>query len=220
MASRNSGLLVRLWRSSVAPLWGRASRLPFSLGAVGIACPGDRGTQRHVGNVSPSSGVPEHRPSGPPPAAQRRTIGVVVRRTIEGLRPRRWHAGGLLPSRYSRTGRRLPEVAPLDVFRGATGCLSAPPGKTSRTARPVGRHKSTDPGAGPRHAPVGRHIVWIQGRPRHTPVCVLVVLSREHVGLALTGRAVLDQCSALRGVSVGWNATPIIVNGGNLGQPR
>jgi len=55
---------------------------------------------------------------------------------------------------------------------------------------------------------------------RYAPVGVLPAFSLEHVGLAMTGRAVLDQCSALWGVSVGWNATPIIVKGGNLGQPR
>jgi len=94
-------------------------------------------------------GFPEHRPSGSPPATQRRTIGAVARGMIEGLRPRRWHAGGLLRGRNSCTGRRLPGGAPLDVFRDAIGCVSARPRKTSRTARPVGRHMPADSGANP-----------------------------------------------------------------------
>ena len=54
-----------------------------------------------------------HRPSGPPPAVQRRPIGVVARRMIEELRPRRWRAGGLLPNRNSRTGTFYREGCPV-----------------------------------------------------------------------------------------------------------
>ncbi len=57
------------------------------------------------------TGVPAPRPSGPPPATQRRPIGVVARRAIGGLRPRRWHAGGLLPNRESRPSSRSPWIA-------------------------------------------------------------------------------------------------------------
>ena len=64
-------------------------------------------------------GVPEHRPSGPPEAAQRRTIGVIARRLRKGLRPRRWCAGGLLPSRYSRTGTLYREGCPAAPLCGA-----------------------------------------------------------------------------------------------------
>jgi len=42
-----------------------------------------------MGGCSGFAGVLQPRPSGPPSAAQRRTIGAVARRTIEGLRPRR-----------------------------------------------------------------------------------------------------------------------------------
>jgi hypothetical protein len=85
-ASRSSGLLARLRRSSVAPTaWSREGRL-------------------------------------------------------EGLRPRRWHAGGLPPNRQSRTGRRLPGVAPLDVFRGAMGCVSARLWKNVKDGTPGERH--------------------------------------------------------------------------------
>jgi len=45
------------------------------------------------------------------PAAQRRTIGVVARWFLEGLRPRRWHADGLLLNWNRCTGRRLPGSA-------------------------------------------------------------------------------------------------------------
>jgi hypothetical protein len=66
------------------------------------ARPGERCFPRVRGRLRGRSGlgpgVLGHRPSGPPPAAQRRTIGAVVREMIEGLRPRRWHAGGLPPT--------------------------------------------------------------------------------------------------------------------------
>ena len=42
----------------------------------------------------------------------------------------------------------------------------------------------------------------------------------EHAGVASTGRAVLDQCSALWGDRPLRDATPIIVKGGTPGQPR
>jgi len=66
-----------------------------------------------------SIGVLELRPSGPPPATQRRTIGVVVRRMIEGLRPRRWHAGGLPPNRNRYTGTLYREGCPAAPLCGS-----------------------------------------------------------------------------------------------------
>ena len=74
------------------------------------------------------------RPSGPLSASQRRTIGAVARTMIEGLRPRRWHAGGLPRSRERCTGRRLPEVAPLDVVRRENHCVGG------RQEQRQGRH--------------------------------------------------------------------------------
>ena len=59
------------------------------------------------------------RPSGPPSAFQRRTIGMVARRKIEGLRPRRWPAGGLLPNRSSRTGTLCREGCPAAPLCGS-----------------------------------------------------------------------------------------------------
>ncbi len=94
-------------------------------------------------------GFPEPRPSGPPSAAQRRTIGVVERRTIEGLRPRRWHADGLPRHVHSRTGRRLPEVAPLDVFRNAMMYVSESELKNVKDGTPGGGHIPAGSGAAP-----------------------------------------------------------------------
>jgi len=62
-------------------LWGRASRLPVSVEEARIASPRDLGMQlpRERARVCHRTWIPQHRPSGPPSAAQRRPIGVVSR---------------------------------------------------------------------------------------------------------------------------------------------
>ena len=80
-------------------LWGRASRLPISLAAGGVACPRGGGAFREVGSsprgmASRSAGLLVRRggfrgrPSVAPSARSREGDG-------RGLRPRRWGAGGL-----------------------------------------------------------------------------------------------------------------------------
>jgi hypothetical protein len=54
------------------------------------------------------------------PSVQRRTIGAGASERDERLRPRRWHADGLLRDRESRAGSRLAEVARLNIVRGVT----------------------------------------------------------------------------------------------------
>ena len=64
-------------------------------------------------------GAPAFWAAGLHPAAQRRTIGVVARRWIGGLRPRRWHAGGLLRGVNSRTGTLYREGCPAAPLCGS-----------------------------------------------------------------------------------------------------
>ncbi len=90
------------------------------------------------------------------------------------------------------------------------------PGKPHRIVLPRGL-----PGIGIVSSALGRwEVVPAQCRARHAPVSGLFAFYREHEGMASTGRAVLDQCSVLRGDAVGWDVTPNTVKGGNLGQPR
>ena len=81
-------------------LWGRASRLPISLVAGGVACPRDSGKSSQAGDdprgvASRGTGLlirrdafASRRPSVAPSARSREGDG-------RGLRPRRWRAGGL-----------------------------------------------------------------------------------------------------------------------------
>jgi hypothetical protein len=70
-----------------------------------------------VGVGDHDRGFPVRRPSGPPRlvprAAQRRTIGAGARRTIGGLRPRRWRAGGLHRGLERCTGSRCRVGCPV-----------------------------------------------------------------------------------------------------------
>ena len=135
------GLLVRIVGAGVPP----AHQSRSGLDRVSVR----QWDAPECGRCSALPAVPEPWPSGPPSATQRRTIGVVARGVRKGLRPRRWHAGGLHRFVDSRTGRRLPEVAPLGVFRSADSPGASWSRKTPRTARPVGRHMSADPGVVP-----------------------------------------------------------------------
>ena len=104
--------LQLLWRPG-APfwpaLWGRASRLPISLVAGGVACPRSSGACWEAGSgprsvASGSAGLlirrdafASRRPSVAPSARSRGGDG-------RGLRPSQWPAGGLPRDRESRTG--------------------------------------------------------------------------------------------------------------------
>ena len=66
-----------------------------------------------TGSCSAFACVPEPRPSGPPLAAQRRTIGVVARGMIAGLRPPRRRAGGLHRGVERCTGAFCREGCPV-----------------------------------------------------------------------------------------------------------
>ena len=99
--SWSPGLLARHRRSKVGIV---GAGVPPAR-RVGLAPPSE--LQRLVSRIRETVGragnrvglcvsdFPQHRPSDPPSAGQRRTIGVVARRMIDGLRPRRWCAGGL-----------------------------------------------------------------------------------------------------------------------------
>ena len=133
--------------------------------------------------------VPEHRPSGPPQltprAAQRRTIGVIARWTIEGLRPRRWYAGGLPRCRNSRTGALYRE-----------GCPAAPLCGTCRVAGWSFRHNGV-PGT-PRWGAIPPQV---QGRLRHAPVWRHIPAGSEMTparpGVAPNARAFRDGPSSM-----------------------
>ena len=99
--------------------------------------------------------VDRHRPSGSPTAAQRRAIGVVVRGSIGGRGPRRWHAGGLLLSwntvetaLYSWSARYdiVPEVVLCRMIGGAQ--CQTPHIPLGRRVREVGGYCGC--GCGPR----------------------------------------------------------------------
>jgi hypothetical protein len=92
-----------------------------------------------------SRGFPQHRPSGPPLATQRHTIGVVARRMIEGLKPRRWRAGGLPPSGSRCTGSLCRGGCPAAPLCGAGRAAVAISLSTMACpARPGGGHKPAD----------------------------------------------------------------------------
>ncbi len=79
-------------------------------------------------------------------APERRTIGAVVQWKIEGLRPRRWRAGGLPRGLERRTGMLLPEVAPLDIVRIANGVVSAKRENNVKDGTPGGGDMPADSG--------------------------------------------------------------------------
>ena len=94
--------------------------------------------QEGAGGVR-DKGVLRPRPSGLPPASQRRTIGVVVRRMIEGNRPRRWHAGGLRRGVERCTGSFCREGCPAAPLCGACRAAGATSvGTMACPARPGG----------------------------------------------------------------------------------
>ncbi len=82
------------------------------------------------------------RPSGPSgrlgvPAPQRRTIGVVARGLIVGLRPSRWHADGLPRGRENQDVARSPREPGSAIVRSVLRCRKVVPAQW-RTRHPDG----------------------------------------------------------------------------------
>ena len=145
-------------------LWERGSPTTESNGSP----PGWKGTAGCHRFIQP-------RPSGLPAAAQRRTIGVVARGRIEGLRPRRWNAGGLLPYRYRCTGS----------FR-REGCPAAPLCGSRRGAGWSFRHNGV-PGT-PRWRPYTRVLSGVPGTPRWGAICPSAQWRARHAPVSFGSR--------------------------------
>jgi len=98
-----SAVAVSVPALTVVPAPVPASHQPGGAGKLWCGRPARRELMR---------GFPDPRPSGPPPAVQRRPIDVVASGAIEGLRPCRWTAGGLLRCLESPSGAFPPRGSP------------------------------------------------------------------------------------------------------------
>ncbi len=176
-------------------LWGRASSLPVRVVEAGRAFPRECGVLGLVGSRVPDTLIPgllgrrdavaSRRPSVAPSAWSR--VG-----ERGGLRPRRWHAGGLPRSRESGP-RRASRGSPVGICAGRAAPPRGRPGTNADPAPRWGAVFRVSPSAPvPVFFQVGRRL-W--GRASSLPVRVVEAgraFPRECGVLGLVGSRVPD----------------------------